>query len=295
MTKLASDKWASIYALSAIFFWSTVAVAFKLTLKSWTPFALLLTSSLVSFFILLLFKKRAYIFSLKQAYLGFLNPFLYYLLLFEAYDRLLAQEALILNYLWPLTLVLVNALKEKRRVDLRDSVSLLMAFIGVCFLLKGKTLENDLWGTLLALGSTIVWALYWDGTKRVKKDGGEKLAGHFFWGSIYLLATAIIIKPEFSTTYWGIVYIGAFEMGITFLLWLKAMEFASAPEKIGALVYLSPCFSLFWISMILGEKLTSNTFIAFSIIMGSLIFQKLNWKKVISCVREGYERKLKRL
>ena len=113
---------APAYALVAVVFWSTSASAFKICLDSDrlampVPTVLLgasLTSTIALFAYLVVtgrlallrgFTKTDY---LHSAALGFLNPFLYYVLLFHAYSRLLAQEAQPLNFVWPITLVLLS-------------------------------------------------------------------------------------------------------------------------------------------------------------------------------------------
>ena len=107
------------YALLTVLFWSTVATAFKITLRHLSTLEMLLFSSLTSIAVLgailtLQGKLRLLIGGtardyLRSALLGFLNPFLYYLILFHAYDLLPAQEAQPLNYTWPLMLVILAA------------------------------------------------------------------------------------------------------------------------------------------------------------------------------------------
>ena len=115
---MVDQKKRILFALAAVLFWSTVASAFKLSLRTLTPAELLLyaglTSTLVLGLILLFQGKLGDALSggretigtaLK---LGLLNPFLYYLILFKAYDLLPAQEAQPLNYTWAITLTLLS-------------------------------------------------------------------------------------------------------------------------------------------------------------------------------------------
>ena len=111
---------ATIYALLSVLLWSTVATAFKLGLRALSPLYLILTASAVSlltFFIVILFQgKVRELFSVSQAglwksaLLGALNPFGYYLILFQAYSLLPAQVAQPLNMVWPITLALLSIL-----------------------------------------------------------------------------------------------------------------------------------------------------------------------------------------
>ncbi|HEY5700747.1 MAG TPA: EamA family transporter, partial [Gammaproteobacteria bacterium] len=107
---------AYLYAGATILFWSTVASAFKLTLGRIGFDELLFFSTFFSLCILgaivvlsgRLGEIRTWPLAdyARSAALGFLNPFLYYLVVFKAYSLLPAQEALTLNFVWPIVLVL---------------------------------------------------------------------------------------------------------------------------------------------------------------------------------------------
>ena len=69
---------------------------------------------------------------LRSAALGFLNPFLYYLVLFEAYDRLPAQEAQPLNYMWPIVVVILSAPLLKQPIGRVSLAGIAVSFFGEC-------------------------------------------------------------------------------------------------------------------------------------------------------------------
>ena len=131
MNKL--NRQSLIYALSAVFFWSTVATAFKITLEGMHYSQLLFYSSLSSSialgFIVRKEKGVLQIFSSKSMVLGFLSPFLYYLLLFNAYTLLPAQEAQPLNFTWPIVLSLFSVLFLKEKINLKIIIGLISAFV----------------------------------------------------------------------------------------------------------------------------------------------------------------------
>jgi len=108
---------AYFFAIMAVLLWSTVSTAFKLTLRHLTPLGLLFFSSLFAAVFLGVYSlkstqgsghkyfRRNLIASWKA---GTLNPFIYYLMLFNAYDRLPAQQAQVLNYTWAIVLPLMT-------------------------------------------------------------------------------------------------------------------------------------------------------------------------------------------
>src|SRR6056297_3235208 len=121
---------AYLFASLTILFWGTSASAFKIALRYLEPIPFLFFASWTAFLLLgiiLLFQgrlsdvfkfsARQYLFSLG---LGFLNPFAYYVILFQAYDRLPAQIAQPLNFIWPITLVLLSIPILGQRLSLRS-------------------------------------------------------------------------------------------------------------------------------------------------------------------------------
>ena len=124
------QKQAYVYALTAVLMWSTVAAAFKITLRYLDYLHLLLFSSCtacVILFVVLVSQKKLPLLKscsgrdfLYSAFLGFLNPYLYYVILFKAYSLLPAQEAQPLNYTWPVVLVLLSIPLLKQRITLRS-------------------------------------------------------------------------------------------------------------------------------------------------------------------------------
>ena len=113
---MKNQRLAYVYALIAVFLWSTVASAFKISLEYLNPSQLLFYAALCSiltlFSILIYQNKTALIFIhiknnfLMIVFLAILNPFLFYLVLFKAYDLLPVQEAQTINYTWALNLKL---------------------------------------------------------------------------------------------------------------------------------------------------------------------------------------------
>jgi drug/metabolite transporter (DMT)-like permease len=70
-----------------------------------------------------------------------------------------------------------------------------------------------------------------------------------------------------------LVYIGLFEMGLTFLLWLTALQGAKNAGRLGHLVYLTPFLSLLFLHLIIGEPILPATFVGLAMIVGSLLWR----------------------
>ena len=285
---------ATLFAVTAVLFWSTVATAFKISLRHVDHLQLLFYASVVStivLFVILLAQKKIHLFSgysrrdyLRSAALGFLNPFLYYVVLFKAYDILLAQEAQTLNYVWPLALVLLSIPLLKQKIGVRDIIAVVVSFIGALIIgTRGQFISfgNPL-GFGLAVGSSLVWALFWIYNMKDERDEVAKLFLNFLAGSVFAFFAVIIFSAGTTPGIRGIMavsYVGVFEMGITFVLWLKALQLAENTAKVGSLIYLSPFISFFLLYFILGEEILKTTIIGLVLIIAGIAIQKYRTKK----------------
>ena len=288
---MRSQAQAYAFAGAAVFLWSTVASAFKLSLRWLDPLQLLLYANAVSVVVLasvlavqgrlhrvLHYDRRDL---LRLAGLGMLNPFLYYVVLFRAYDLLPAQQAQPLNYTWAITLALLSVPLLGQRLETKALAALLVSYLGVVIIAtEGHVLAlqfSSVSGVLLALGSTVIWALYWIYKTR---DGGDPVAGLFvgfcFSLPLVVVTTAIFsrVMPDAWPGLLGAAYVGTFEMGLTFVLWLQALKRSSTTAKVGNLIFLSPFLSLVFIHFLLGETIVPATYIGLVfIVLGNVIQQ----------------------
>ncbi len=290
------QKKAYLYAILAVSFWSTVATAFKIALRSINFLQLLFYSSLTAvivLFIIIILQGKLKLFKnltgrdyRRYLLAGFLNPFFYYVVLFKAYSLLPAQIAQPLNYTWPIMLVLLSIIFLKQKISLKSITAIFISFFGVVVISLQGELNifhiTNVFGVFLALGSSIIWALFWIINVKDKNDEAIKLFVSFAFGFVFIFIANIlftkIIIPDFSGMT-ASVYVGIFEMGITFFLWMKAMQISQTNDKICNLVYLSPFVSLIFIHFILGETIYYTTFIGLIFIVAGILMQKLVEKK----------------
>ena len=294
---MEKQKRAYIYAACAILLWSTIAAAFKLSLPYYTDilnlhilhllFYASLIASITLFINLLLSKKLNLLKSfsktdyLYSAIFGFFNPFLYYLVLLYAYKMLSAQEAMTINWLWPMTLVLLSIPLLKQKIKTKGIIAITISFFGVYIIatrgnLLGFKFTNPV-GVLLALGSTIIWASFWIYNTKDKHDESVRLFLNFLFGTVFIFISILLfekIKVPDLKGILGAAYIGLFEMGITFLLWLKALKLSKTTAHVANLVYLAPFLSLVVISLVVGETIVLSTIIGLIFIIGGIILQK---------------------
>ncbi|MCP4338895.1 MAG: DMT family transporter [Desulfobulbaceae bacterium] len=281
---------AYLYALITVGLWSTIASASKLTLSRLTPAEVLLYASAVStvvlFCIVIAQKKLIKITMLsKQQWLtsvgfGFLNPFAYYLVLFKAYDLLPAQQAQIINYTWAITLSLLSIPLLGQRVVGRQWLAIGVSYIGVLVIAtRGELLtlhfEKPL-GLGLALFSTVLWSLYWILNTRDKRDPVIGLFLNFICALPFITLYVFFTEGFRSVPIEGLLgalYIGFFEMGVAFVLWLKAMKYTDNTAKIANLIFIAPFASLVFIHYLVGEEIYLSTLAGLVLVMAGLIIQ----------------------
>lgn len=283
---------AYLLTLLAVTFWGTAASAFKIALQYVTPYILLfysaLVSSIVLFGVLLLQGKGGQLLSIqprqvgKAALLGLVNPFSYYIVLFQAYSLLPGQIAMSINYGWPLALTLLSVPILKQKLGRSQLLAIVVSFCGALVIAtKGQFAgfgDVSKLGLLLAFGSTIIWATFWLLNAKDAQDPVVKLFLGFIFGVLY----AVLLSPIFggleipeSRAFLPLVYIGLFEMGITFVLWLTALQLSTTAAKVGNLIYISPFLSLMFLRLVIGEEIHAATFVGLFLIVGSILYQSL--------------------
>lgn len=298
---MQQQRKAYLYALVTIFFWATIGSAFKLSLRYMNFVQLLFYATLISLCvigtILALQRKVSLLwsFSVKDmahsALLGLFNPFLYYMALLKAYSILQAQEAVALNYIWPVMLVLLSIPMLRQPISLMSLLAICISFIGTFIIAtSGHILEfkfTNPFGVSLALGSAVLWALFWILNVKDKRDEVSKLFLNFVFGSIYILiyslATGNFIIPN-TNGLLGVTYIGFFEMGITFIFWLRALQLSSTTAKVTNLIYIAPFLSLLIVSIVVGEKIMISTLVGLVFIVTGILMQQYPSKKAKSVV-----------
>ena len=287
---MSNTRKSFLFATLTIIFWSTVATAFKIALQHATIPQLLLIASATSFVILglvlsfiglkkVLEQTRQEI--LRSAVLGFLNPLAYYFVLFNAYSLLPAQVAQPINQIWPLILAILAVPILKQKLPKSTLTSLIVCFLGVTIISsQGEVLifkQSDPWGVALALSSSIIWSLYWLVNVRDTRNFAVKLFTNFGFSTAFLLIISPFIDGFYNFSIEGVassIYIGLFEMGISFLFWMKALELTKSAAKVGLMVYLVPFISLVFIHFIVGEQIKATTVIGLSIIVLGLLYQQ---------------------
>ena len=289
---MANEKKALLLALAAVMLWSTVATAFKITLEYMSPLQMVTGASIVSFVVLTLIcawqgnlaliprelqRRPWYYLSLAA-----ISPLTYHLVLFQAYELLPGSEALAINYTWAITLTLLAAIFLGQNIRRKDWVASFIGYLAVLLIAtRGDLLGlnfSDPVGVGLAFLSTILWAIYWILNTRHQGDPTVTLLLCFG------LASPILLVASFAWGDWqgipwqgwvAVSYVGVFEMGLTFLLWLNAMKLTRNTALISNLIFISPFISFALLAAVIGESIHPITVLGLLMIILAQLIQRL--------------------
>ena len=291
-----NERYALGYGMAAVLLWSTVATAFKITLDYFTPIQMVVAASVVSAIALTgiaYWQGKLHLlgrtFAERPFYylcLGLINPFAYYVVLFKAYELLPASQAQPLNYSWAITLTLMAAVFLRRKIRKQDWAACALGYFGVIVIAtKGDVFAlqfDSPTGVALALLSTLLWAMYWIlNTKNQADPVLGVLLG--FLVSLPFSISLSLYSGEWPSIPWqgwlAVSYVGLFEMGITFVLWINALKLTQNTARISNLIFISPFISLMLLATIIGEEIHPSTLVGLLLIVCGLVIQQFKGKK----------------
>ncbi len=281
---------ANLYALAAIALWASLS-ALGVALKHVPPFLLtgisLMIGSVLAWPTVLADHSQWRV-NAGTLGLGVFSLFGFHFLLFLGLRLAPAVEVNLINYLWPLLIVVLAPLYLPA-VRLRPAhlLAAAMGFAGAAIAIFGgreaphAVASGSEWGArlgyLLGLGSAFVWANYSLQTKRLalKARGFPTAAIGLFGllsGSLALICHAALEPATaLSARDWGLLtLLGLGPLGAAFFLWDKALRLGDA-RQIGILSYLTPLASTALLVLVSGRPLTASIALAAALIIGAAL------------------------
>ncbi len=275
----ASAK-ANLFALGAIALWAVLA-SLGVALRHVPPFlltgiALVIGSALA--WPLVARNPRLWAVPPSTLALGVYGLFGFHFLLFIALRIAPAVEANLVNYLWPLFIVVLAPL-FLRGVSLRavHVGAALAGFAGAAIAILGARDTAGggwSWGYLLALGSAFIWASYSLLTQRVAAFPTAAIGLFGLVSGLLSLVCHMLLEPAvtLSGTDWLLLALmGLGPLGAAFFLWDRALKLGDA-RQIGILSYITPLASTTLLMLVSGRALSWSIGIAALLIMGAAVF-----------------------
>lgn len=254
-SRVRSVHSATAVGVIAIFLWSCLALLTTLT-EGLPPFEVLTLSFGVAFVASLMILGRRGLSgfsSWRQPWAvwatGFVGIFIYHALYFFALKAAPAAEASLINYLWPLLLVLLSAFAAGEKLHKRQVLGALLGLAGTALIMQQRgsdiTAAMPIPGYLAAFGCALIWAGYSVFNRRFKAVPSSIIGGicgmSAIGGLVCHLAFETTIWP--STSQWAaIIVLGLGPAGLAFFAWDHATKHGSL-ATLGALSYLAPLIS----------------------------------------------------
>ena len=209
----------------------------------------------------------------KILLLGVYGLFGYHAALFVALSTSPSVQANLVNYLWPLLIVLLAPLFSKKvKLNLRVVIGGLMGFIGASLAILSGSSSDGLFysGYLFAFMAAVIWSTYSLATNRIGSFPTPAVGLFALVSGILSIAMHFVFETQVSLTSFDwmiLVLLGLGPLGAAFYLWDYAIK-RSNPQEIGLLSFLTPLLSTGFLLVITGQALSWLLAIAAALIVG---------------------------
>jgi drug/metabolite transporter (DMT)-like permease len=270
---------ANLYALGAIALWASLA-ALGVSLAHVPPFLLtglaLLVGSLIAL-PLSRFDWRQWRVPASTLALGVYGLFGYHFLFFIALRHAPPVQANLVNYLWPLGIVVMAPVfLPGVHLAVRHVVAALVGFAGAALAILGGAQGTEAtwaWGYLPALGAAFMWSSYSLLTKRVAAFPTAAIGGFAAVSGVLALLCHALLEPAVALDARDIALIAALGLGPlggAFFLWDAALKRGDA-RQIGVLSFLTPLLSTLTLLALRGERPSLSVVLAAVMIVGAAV------------------------
>lgn len=219
---------------------------------------------------------------LTAAALGFLGLFMYSAFFYYGLARMTSQEACILNYLWPLMIVLFSCPILDEPLTRRKILSVALSFGGVILVMAGGTsAENFSAEKILGAVSCVIAAACYGlfSVLNKKRRLNQKLAMMIFWATT---AACAFVSGYFFEQWtlpaakqiFGLLWLGVLINAVAYLTWALALETTSNTARTANLAYLVPILAIFISTVAFGEELSAAVIPALALIIGGILINK---------------------
>ena len=274
----SSPLQANLYALGAIALWASLA-SLGVSLTHIPPFLLtgitLIIGSVPAWPFVLRDPSQWRI-PMRTLALGVYGLFAYHFLLFIALRHAPPVEANLVNYLWPLFIVvLAPVVLPGVALRVPHVVAALLGFGGAAIaIVGGRELSGTLaWGYIPAAAAAFIWATYSLMTKRVTAFPTTAIGLFGLVSGALSLLCHVLLEPSVALQArdWSLLAVlGLGPLGGAFYLWDKALKLGDA-RHIGILSYITPLASTALLIVVSGRSFSWSIGLATAMIISAAV------------------------
>jgi drug/metabolite transporter (DMT)-like permease len=271
---------ADLFTLGAIFLWASLASLATL-LSNVPPFLLtgigLIIGALVSLPALRSGITQWKI-PVKTLLIGVYGLFGYHFMLFLALQTAPAVEANLVNYLWPLLIVLLSPIFTKSlSLNFRYVLAAISGFAGAVLAItsggSGFGFSSIEVGYFFALSAAVIWATYSLATTKVPRFPTPAIGLFALVSGVLAIGAHFLFEPaaSISTGDWLLLLVlGVGPLGGAFYLWDAALKIGD-PRRIGLLAFLTPLLSTALLVVVSGNSLSWQLLMATGFVVGGAL------------------------
>lgn len=266
---MKQKKRAVIHVLICVSLWALIPVVSKTGQAKLDNHQFLFWSSLISFIALLtttfINKKNKTFLTYKRKEwtsaiaFGFLGTYLYFILLYFGYANAQGLEVLVLQYSWPIFIVILSIPLLKEKLTLRRLLSIIAGFFGVIIVLtKGNFSQLHLGNInvdIIVLLGAFSFALFSVLSKKVNLEPYTLNTVYFFTATVISFISMIILSkftlPQFNDML-PILINGLLVNGFSYIFWIKALKKAEA-SFIAPFVFIAPVLAALYLIIFFDE------------------------------------------
>lgn len=210
---------------------------------------------------------------IKLILLGTLGCAFYYLCLYYGYAHGNGLEVLIIQYSWPLLIVILSAFLLKEKLTLTSIFAASIGFVGIINVFTGgniaKLYFSDIFTNLIVLIGAFSFALFSVLSKKIQEEEYLTTALYFLGGTLLSTMSMLTFSSFTFPSNSEIIPVfinGAFINGISYIFWLKALSFV--PASLAAiLVFFTPVLASFLIIFFFNEPFLWSNFVGLALVI----------------------------
>ena len=261
----------TIFVLICVALWALIPVVAKTGQSTLDNHQFLFWSSLVSLIVLSVSAtlrgniREVKSYSLKEwgylSFLGLLGTYIYYLFLYLGYSRASGMEVLVIQYTWPIMILVLSVFILKERLNARKVIAIILGFLGVLLVLsKGAVSEIELNNPrvilLVAIGA-FCFALFSVLSKNIKR-ASLAVTSIYFLAATVASFLSMLYFSEFalpsSVELFPVLLNGVLVNGLSYMFWLSALKSAEA-SYLAPFVFITPILSAIYLILFFDEPM----------------------------------------
>ena len=296
---LAENKLkGTIYVIICILLWALIPVVAKIGQTELNNHQFLFWSSLLSFVVLFLtvaftgrlgnFKSYTFKDLLWLGFLGLLGTYIYYLFLYLGYAQAIGMEVLVVQYTWPIFIVLLSVPILKERLTLKKTAAVILGFIGVSLAVTRGDLSGVELSNLSVIGlvgaGAFCFALFSVYSKRIVGDPLCTVTIYFLVATIASFASMLALS-EFAmparVEVMPILLNGMFVNGFSYVFWLLALRYTDA-SYLAQFTFITPILSALYLLVFFDEAFYAVYVLSIVLVVGGGVISNINLQGIRS-------------